>query len=114
LRRRSARARTLSAASAAPSLRSHDSDLENFEFRALIVMAVDSLPLRRRQVFTLVRHYGLSYRETAAVLDLSPQTVANHLSLALADLRESLAPHFRERSNLTSSSQEDLTGNRSA
>ncbi|UCC74045.1 MAG: RNA polymerase sigma-70 factor [Gemmatimonadota bacterium] len=114
LRRRSAREGTLRVALDAPSLRSPDRDLESYEFRALIVKAVDSLPPRRRQVFILVRHYGLSYREAADVLDLSPQTVANHLSLALADLRESLAPHFHERSNLTRSTEGDVTGHRSA
>ena len=114
LRRRSARERTLRLAPTAPSVRPPDSDLENSEFRALVVKAVDSLPPRRRDVFILVRHYGLSYRETAAVLDLSTQTVANHLSLAVAELRESLAPHFRERSNLTGSGEGDVSGHRSA
>jgi RNA polymerase sigma-70 factor (ECF subfamily) len=114
LRRRSARERTLRAIPIAPPLRSAAKDLEDFELRAVVVKAVESLPPRRRQVFILIRHYGLSYRETADVLDLSPQTVANHLSLALADLRESLAPHFRERSDLTSSAQGDVTGHRSA
>ena len=33
---------------------------------------------------------GLSYAEVAEVLELAPQTVANHMSLALRDLRESL------------------------
>jgi RNA polymerase sigma-70 factor (ECF subfamily) len=98
----------------APSVRSPDDDLENIELRALIVEAVDSLPSRRRQVFILVRHSGLSYREAAAVLDLSTQTVANHLSLALADLRESLAPRFRERSNPDSTAEGDVTEDRSA
>ena len=114
LRRRSARERTMRVARVAPSVWSPDDDLENTELRALIVGAVDSLPSRRRQVFVLVRHYGLSYREAAAVLDLSPQTVANHLSLALADLRESLAPRFRERSNPDSTAEGDVTEGRSA
>jgi len=42
-------------------------------------------------VFELVRHRGLSYREIAAVLELSEQTVANHMSLALKDLAHLLS-----------------------
>ena len=34
----------------------------------------------------------MSYQEAAKVLGLSPQTVANHMSLALADLRVALKP----------------------
>lgn len=54
--------------------------------------AVSGLPPRRQAVFRLVREHGLSYEEVAEVLDLAVQTVANHMSLALADLRRALAP----------------------
>ena len=70
--------------------------LENRELRQAIEMAVDDLPVRRREVFLLVRHHGLSYREAAEVLGLSTQTVANHLSLAMVDLRESLRARLDE------------------
>jgi hypothetical protein len=30
------------------------------------------------------------------VLDIAPQTVANHLTMALADLRTALSPYFYE------------------
>ncbi|NIM52174.1 MAG: hypothetical protein GTN78_18750 [Gemmatimonadales bacterium] len=71
-------------------------------------------PQRRRDAFILVHHYGLSYRETAEVLDLSPQTVANHLTMALADLRKLLAPHFYDQSSSASDSPTDVTTDRSA
>ena len=61
------------------------------EIREAIVIAVNSLPKRRREVFVLVRHHGLSHNEVSEALNLAPQTVANHLSLALANLRETLA-----------------------
>jgi RNA polymerase sigma-70 factor (ECF subfamily) len=60
-------------------------------FRAAAA-AVRRLPEKRQEVFRLVREDGLSYQEVAQVLDLSPQTVANHMSLALADLRVALKP----------------------
>ena len=61
------------------------------ELREAIAHAVNSLPKRRREVFVLVRHHGLSHNEVSEALNLAPQTVANHLSLALANLRETLA-----------------------
>jgi RNA polymerase sigma-70 factor, ECF subfamily len=64
--------------------------LEERDLRVAFARAVDELPERRREVFLLVRRAELSYHEAAEVLGLAPQTVANHLSLALADLRDSL------------------------
>ena len=60
------------------------------EAAARIRAAVAALPDRRGEVFTLVRYHGLSYREVADALDISELTVANHLSRALAELREHL------------------------
>ncbi len=58
--------------------------------------AVNSLPARRREVLVLVRMFGLSRKDVAEVMDLAPQTVANHLKLAMDDLRGILAPYFYE------------------
>ena len=52
--------------------------------------AVAALPERRGEVFRLVRYHGLSYREVADALDIAELTVANHLTRALAELREHL------------------------
>lgn len=54
--------------------------------------AISRLPRRRQEIFRLVREDGLTYREVAEVLDISPQTVANLMSLALQSLRVSLGP----------------------
>lgn len=53
--------------------------------------ALESLPPRRREVFELIRLRGLSHRDVAQVLDISYQTVANHLRLAMQDLRRLLS-----------------------
>ena len=76
-----------------PASTPHDR-LIGAELRVIIERAINALPKRRREVFLLVRYHGLSHRETAKVLDLAPQTVANHLGLALADLRISLARYL--------------------
>jgi RNA polymerase sigma-70 factor (ECF subfamily) len=72
--------------------------LESDEIGAAVATAVHALPERRRDVFVLIRYHGLSYKETAEVLGLSPQTVANHLHLAMADLRTALAPYYYDQS----------------
>lgn len=73
------------------------------ELGAIIARAVNALPKRRREVFVLIRYHGLTHRETAKVLDLAPQTVANHLGMALTDLRKTLArylPDYHHSSDL--------------
>lgn len=67
--------------------------LEEHDLRDAVEAAISALPERRREIFVLSRYHGLSYREIAETLDISPQTVANQLSAALATLRESLASY---------------------
>jgi len=47
---------------------------------ALLTAAVASLPARCRQVFTLRKVYGLSQKEIAAELNISENTVEQHLA----------------------------------
>jgi RNA polymerase sigma-70 factor (ECF subfamily) len=65
--------------------------LEASEFATAADRAIAALPERRRDVFTLAHLHGLSYREVAETMGITPRTVANHMSLALAQLRASLA-----------------------
>lgn len=62
------------------------------ELQAHYERAVSGLPARRHEIFTLAREHGLSYQEVAEVMEISPQTVANQMSAALAYLRRTLAP----------------------
>jgi len=74
-----------------------DVELESETLRRAFEDALASLPPRRREVFVLTRLQRLSHAEVAELLSLSPQTVANHLSAALAQLRTLLAPlHDRD------------------
>ena len=70
-------------------------ELEATEFGTAADRAIASLPERRRDVFILAHLHGLSYREVAESLGITPRTVANHMSLALAQLRDSLAVFTR-------------------
>ena len=72
-------------------------DVHGAELQRVAAAAVSHLPERRREVFRLVREEGLSYQEVAELMDLSSQTVANHMSLAMADLRTALKPFLSGR-----------------
>jgi RNA polymerase sigma-70 factor, ECF subfamily len=63
--------------------------------RREVEAAIDTLPERRREVFVLMRFHGLSQREVAEVLGISPQTVANQMHAALEELRVALRHHLR-------------------
>lgn len=56
-----------------------------------VARATAALPPRAREVYRLSREVGLSTREIARRLELSPKTVEMHLTRALAALRHALA-----------------------
>lgn len=68
--------------------------LEEKDLRAGLEAALRLLPERRKEVFILARFQRLTYDEIAALMGISPQTVANQMSAALADLRRHLIAHL--------------------
>lgn len=69
-----------------------DADLLASDLEATVQSAVDGMPPRCREVFTLVRTQSLSYAEVAAILGIAPKTVEVHMGRALAILRVRLGP----------------------
>jgi len=57
------------------------------ELSGVIAAAVAGLPPRCREVFLLLRHDELSYREVAEALGISPKTVEIHMTRALNAIR---------------------------
>jgi RNA polymerase sigma-70 factor (ECF subfamily) len=53
--------------------------------------AIDSMPPRRRDVFTLSRQEGLTHQQIAHRLGISVRTVENHMAAALQSMREFFA-----------------------
>lgn len=52
--------------------------------------AVEALPPKCRMIFKLVKEDGLSYKETADVLELSVKTIENQMGIALKKMAEAL------------------------
>jgi RNA polymerase sigma-70 factor (ECF subfamily) len=74
---------------------SPDEVVAEAELLGRLERAVAALSPRRQEIFTLVRVHGFSYEESAHVLGISVQTVANQMSSALAELRDRLGPLLR-------------------
>ena len=55
-----------------------------------IQLAIDDLPRKCRDIFTLSRYGGLTYAEIADELSISVKTVENQMGIALKKLKESL------------------------
>lgn len=73
------------------SMTGPEEDFERRRMRERVREAVAALPPRCREIFLLVRHDGLTYREAADTLDLSPSTIDTQMGRALKKLRDHLA-----------------------
>jgi RNA polymerase sigma-70 factor (ECF subfamily) len=60
--------------------------LSQRELQQQIREAIEQLPPRCRLIFKLVKEDGLSYKQVAAILDISAKTVDSQLCLALKKL----------------------------
>lgn len=68
--------------------------LREREIRGAIDEVIDCLSPRRKEAFILCRIHGLSHVEAADVMELAPQTVSNHVTAALKQIRTALAPRL--------------------
>ena len=77
---------------------SESSDVEkqfdSQEINKLISRSVALLPEKCREIFTLIKFNGLSYQETADILNLSVKTIETQMGRALKRLKESLLIYF--------------------
>ncbi|WP_313157504.1 RNA polymerase sigma-70 factor [Sphingobacterium multivorum] len=56
----------------------------------IIQQIIDELPSKCKMAFTLVKELGFTYHETAAIMEISTNTVDRHIQLALRRLRDSI------------------------
>lgn len=56
---------------------------------------INKLPPRCKLIFSMVKEHGLSYRQTAQLLNLSESTVENQISIALKRIAGAIQYSFR-------------------
>ncbi|WP_398451560.1 RNA polymerase sigma factor [Sphingobacterium thalpophilum] len=71
----------------APSVEQEYISHENLK---IIQQAIDGLPTKCKMAFTLVKDMDCTYHETAAIMEISTNTVDRHIQLALRRLRDSI------------------------
>lgn len=73
-----------------------DEQMENDELRAVIDTAIANLPEKARVIFVLRRQEGISLKEIADQLDISPKTVENQITRAIKILKIELEPYLKK------------------
>ena len=73
--------------------------MEAQELEAFVAQALLQLPERCRLIFTLKRLEGLSVKEIAEKLEISPKTVENQITKALKHLSSSLKPYLAKNNS---------------
>lgn len=71
-----------------------DQQMITAEIFSKIQAAVEELPPRCKMIFKLVREDGLKYREVAAILHVSVNTVDAQMVIAVKRIREKVKGHF--------------------
>ncbi len=74
-----------------------DDALAAKERLASVMRALESLPLKSREIFMMCRVQGLSHRDIADRMRISTKTVEKHMTAALKHLSLILRPQERER-----------------
>jgi len=70
---------------------SSDELLNRHQLESLYEKALQTLPQKRKEIFLLSRHNGLSNKQIAERLNISVKTVENQMTAALSRLREFFA-----------------------
>ncbi len=70
--------------------------LQYNDLKDALSAAVEKMPEKRQEVFKSCFINDRTYKETAAMLDVSVKTIENHMGLALKDVRSALGS-FREK-----------------
>jgi RNA polymerase sigma-70 factor (family 1) len=65
------------------------------EMNLKLKSAINELPPRCKLIFTLIKEDGLTYKQTATLLDISVSTVENQLSIALKKISSAIRYTFR-------------------
>ena len=75
-----------------------ESAMVTSELQRIIEKAINTLPPRCRMVFKLIKEDKLSYKQVAAILNISTKTVDTQLGIALKKLEGILCPFLNQPS----------------
>ena len=70
-----------------------DEMAESRDFSLIVHKAIAALPIKRKEVYLLSREEGLSHKEIAEKMNISVNTVKNHLGMALKSIYDFLQQH---------------------
>ena len=73
---------------------SPERDLEHRELYEMLNRIIDDLPQQQRTVFRMIRENGLTSRQAAGILGLSPRTVETHLYKAVLQLEKEVTAYL--------------------
>ncbi len=73
-----------------------DKAFETEELKKRIDLALNNLPEKARLIFILKRQEGMSLKEIAEKLDISPKTVENQITRAVKLLKAELEPYLKK------------------
>lgn len=74
-----------------------DQLLINMELHQIMSIAVDNLPQKCQIVYRLIKEEGLTHKEVSEILQLSTNTLENHMSTALKKLRATLDAYLLKK-----------------
>lgn len=72
----------------------HD-DIELQELTVKIEEAIETLPPKCKKIFQLVRIFGLSYKQAAEEMSITPKTVENQLRISVRKILEHLKTEYK-------------------
>lgn len=72
-------------------------EIENIK-ENILVDAINQLPLRKKQAFELCKLQGKTYAETAEIMNISAETVKEHIAFALKSVRTYVVRHYKKES----------------
>lgn len=76
---------------ACPRTPNPETQMSDAQSLAQVEVALKAMPARRRDALRLHRFEGLSYKQIAARLQVSPSTVKTDIAMAVAEIAETLA-----------------------
>ena len=71
-----------------------EDDLHTRQYLELVAQCVEKLPSQKKIIFQLVRDEGMSYEDIADKMQLSKNTVRNHMHIAIETISKSMETHL--------------------